>query len=64
MILFMTKLCKFNSDRRCYHDSCSLIDLMGNVSVCLLFRGGDMFTARKVGVVLRPLFSKHRKGGR
>jgi hypothetical protein len=55
--------CKYHPAKRCWHGSCSLIAEDGSVSVCPLFRGGDFFARRRVGVVLRPLFSKHSKGG-
>ena len=59
----MVKMCKHQPDKRCYHKSCSLIDEFGNVSVCPLFRGGDFFASRKVVSGVRPLFSKHLRGG-
>ena len=46
------KRCKWNSSKRCYHSSCSIFDpISGNVFVCPLFRGGDMFASRSVKVV-------------
>lgn len=57
------KMCKYHSDKRCYHSSCDFMDGMGNVVVCPLFSGGDMFTRRSVKPVLVSVWSKHLRGG-
>lgn len=56
--------CIHYPSRRCSNKSCSLIDTIGNVSCCCVHPNPDgFFVRRKVGVVLRPIFSKHLKGG-
>ena len=61
----MVKMCRYDPDRRCFHLSCSLFDrLSGNVSVCPLFDGGDLFSPRKVCVDRGSIFSKRSKVGR
>lgn len=63
--MFLVKFCKSHPDFRCYHDSCTFLDSMGNVHVCgLVFDKGALFMRKKVVCVSRPLFSKHLKGGR
>lgn len=58
------KACKYHPEKRCYRSSCSVFDCVsGNVSVCPLFRGGDMFASRKVSPANVSAFSKHRHGG-
>lgn len=48
------KMCKYHPDKRCYHWSCSIFNpIFGKVVLCPLFRGGDMFTPRKIVVDLR-----------
>lgn len=63
----MVKMCRFYPDRRCYHLSCGIFSsVSGNVEVCSLYRGGDMFACRKVAPVHVSIFSKHvlrRRGG-
>ena len=50
----MVKYCRFHPELRCYHSSCGVYDrLTGNVSVCPLFEGGEMFASRKVRRDLR-----------
>ena len=45
----MTKQCKYQ-DIRCYRSSCDIFNpVSGNVEVCGLYRGGDMFARRRVG---------------
>jgi len=60
----MVKFCKFDRSKVCYHNCCSVFNPIFGVSVCPLFRGGNFFKARKVGVGCRDLVSKHlrRKG--
>ena len=53
------KRCKFDSSKRCWHNSCSLFDAVsGNISVCPLFRGSDMLASRRVGFQLHGIFDK------
>jgi len=62
----MVEFCRFYPDKRCFHSSCSIFDCVsGNIFVCPLFRGGDMFTLRKITPVHVSVFSKHvlRRGG-
>jgi hypothetical protein len=59
----MVKFCKFDLSKRCFHFSCGFLDDMGNVQVCSLFRGSDMFTSRKVKRAFQPLWNKHLRGG-
>lgn len=48
-VVVMSKTCKFNNSKRCYHSSCSFFDpVSGMVVLCRLFRGGLRFTPRKV----------------
>lgn len=44
------KICKYDSNKRCYHSSCSLFDCAsGSVSVCPLHPNGyGFFMRRKV----------------
>ena len=59
----MGRMCRYSSVR-CYHGGkCSFLDSMGNVCVCPLFRGGNMFTPRKVVSVDGFVFSEHLRGG-
>jgi len=45
----MSKMCKFDSSKRCYHSSCSWYDGGRNrVVLCSLFRGGDFHIPRIV----------------
>jgi hypothetical protein len=30
----MSKHCKFNPDKRCFHESCDFLDSYGNVRLC------------------------------
>ena len=54
----MVKPCKFDSSKRCYHSSCFIFDCVsGGVLVCVLYRGGKLFTPRKVVSVPRVLRS-------
>jgi hypothetical protein len=49
--------------RRCSNKSCSLIDVMGNVSCCSVHPNpGGYFMRRRVGVILRSIFDKHCRG--
>jgi len=68
VVISMTdmKKCKYHPEKRCYHSSCSIFDSRsGNVVLCPLFHGGELFTPRKVGVVLHGVFDKRflRRGG-
>lgn len=42
--------CRYDLSRRCFHNlCCSIFDRStGNVTVCELFRGGRMFSRRRV----------------
>jgi len=43
------KCCVYDISRRCFHESCSVIDSMGNVSCCPLNPNPDGFhTSRSV----------------
>lgn len=45
----MVKMCKFDSRKRCFHVSCSVFDrASGNVYLCSSFRGGVMFSRKRV----------------
>lgn len=56
--------CRYDPDKRCYRSSCSFFDCSsGNVSVCPLFRGGDMFVSRKVSPASVSIFNKHARKG-
>jgi len=63
----MSKRCRFNKTKRCYHRNCDAISSSGVVSVCPLYRGGDKFASRKVAPSVVSVFSKHghvdRRGG-
>ena len=58
-------MCKYRPDSRCYHLCCSLFDCCsGDVGVCPLHLNPFGFMMpRKVGIVLRCLWSKHLHGG-
>jgi hypothetical protein len=43
----MAKKCVYNISRRCFHESCSVIDSMGNVSCCPLNPNPNGFLARR-----------------
>jgi hypothetical protein len=59
------KVCKFNSNKRCWHSSCSWLDFQGNVVCCgLLPNPAGRFRRRVVAPVHGSLFSKHLRGGR
>lgn len=46
----------------CFKNSCSSIDCMGNVHVCLRHRNPVGFhVPRSRGLILVPVFSKHRR---
>ena len=56
----MEKRCIYFVNRRCFRVCCSVFDCAtGNVSVCDLYRGGDMFARRRVGPMRVSIFSKH-----
>jgi hypothetical protein len=62
------KRCRYDSSKRCFHWCCGIFNrVSGNVSVCPLFRGGEMFAPRKVAPSVVSVFSKHgrvdRRGG-
>lgn len=63
-VIFMVK-CKYHADKRCYHSSCSFIDVMGNVVVCPLHGNPLGRCMRKVSVPSRnvSLWNKHLRGG-
>ena len=59
------KFCRFYPERRCYHSSCSIFSsVSGNVSVCGLYRGGDMFARRSVAPIHVSIFSKGFRRGK
>lgn len=61
------KVCKYYPSRRCFHESCSLIDESGFVSCCPCHPHPEgLFTSRKRVPVLVSIFSKgfERGGGR
>lgn len=45
------KVCKFDSSKRCFHNSCSFLDSKGNVVCCRLLRNpsGLLTPRRSVG---------------
>jgi hypothetical protein len=46
------KRCRFDSSRRCWHDSCDFVNDLGNVCLCPLHRNPDGFCMpRKVVLV-------------
>ena len=52
------KYCIHDTSRRCFHESCSLIDKFGNVSACALHPNPDGFLIHKVsGVSHVSIFS-------
>lgn len=53
------KVCRFDKSKRCYHSSCSWLSGSGEVILCPLYHGGDMFSSRRVGFQLRGVFDKH-----
>jgi hypothetical protein len=60
------KICRFDFRKFCIHpesNSCRIFDSIFGVSTCRLYRGGDANTPRKVVDGVKPLFSKHLKGG-
>lgn len=63
----MGRNCIYFPNVRCFRLSCSGFDCAtGNVTVCDLNRGDDMFARRKVAPVHGSIFSKHvlrRRGG-
>lgn len=57
VLINMVKMCKYHSNKRCYHSSCSIFNpISGKVVLCPLFRGGDFLTPRKIVVDLRSDF--------
>jgi len=57
------KWCIYDMSRRCFHESCSSLDSMGNVVVCRLVRTG--FFVRKVsGGSPASIFSLMKGKGR
>jgi hypothetical protein len=65
-VSYMPKMCKCYPDRRCFHNSCNSLDIMGNVVICSLHPNpSGFFSERKVVPILHGVFDKHslrRKG--
>jgi len=56
------KMCKYHPDKRCYHSSCSIFNpFFGTVVLCPLFRGGALFTPRKVVLVDVSVFVSNKR---
>jgi len=62
LVRVMSKRCRFDSSKRCFHNSCDVISELGVVSVCSLYRGGLKFRPRKFVGFCLSIFDLLKRG--